>query len=59
MDSFKSLSYDPNNEYTVPYTWGMVGLVYNTKYITEEEAKNGKYKVCATSDISGLSVIFE
>lgn len=26
---------------------------------TEEEAKNGKYKVCAASDISGLSVIFK
>ena len=34
-----NLSYDPNQEYSVPFTWGTVGIVYNTKYIdlTEEE----------------------
>ena len=37
-DTYKNLSYDPENKYTVPYTWGMVGLVYNTKYVTAEEA---------------------
>ena len=35
-DSFKSPDYDANQEYSVPYTWGTVGLIYNTKYITEE-----------------------
>ena len=34
-DSFKSPDYDPAQEYSVPYTWGTVGLIYNTKYITE------------------------
>lgn len=29
MDSFKNPVYDPANEYSVPYTWGMVCLVYN------------------------------
>ena len=33
---FKNPDYDPTNEYSVPYTWGTVGLIYNTKYITEE-----------------------
>ena len=35
-DIFKNPDYDPTNEYSVPYTWGTVGLIYNTKYITEE-----------------------
>ena len=35
-DVFKNPDYDPTNEYSVPYTWGTVGLIYNTKYITEE-----------------------
>ncbi len=35
-DVFKNPDYDPLNEYSVPYTWGTVGLIYNTKYITEE-----------------------
>ncbi len=35
-DSYKNLSYDPTNEYTVPYTVGYVGIIYNTKYVTDE-----------------------
>ena len=31
-DSFKNTSYDPENKYSVPYTWGTVGIIYNTKY---------------------------
>ena len=34
--SFKNPNYDANQEYSVPYTWGTVGLIYNTKYVTEE-----------------------
>ncbi len=29
MDSFKNPVYDSKNEYSVPYTWGMVCLIYN------------------------------
>lgn len=32
---FKHLEYDPKNEYTVPYTWGTVGIVYNKTKVTE------------------------
>lgn len=28
-DSVKGLPYDPNNEYSVPYFWGTVGIVYD------------------------------
>ena len=35
MDDFKNLNYDPENKYSVPYTWGMVGLLYNTKVVKE------------------------
>lgn len=28
-DRFKNLAFDPNNEYTVPYMWGTVGIIYN------------------------------
>lgn len=36
MDSFKNPAYDPNGEYTVPYTWGTVGLVYNKTMVDGE-----------------------
>ena len=36
-DSFKNMAYDPDNVYSVPYTWGYVGLIYNTRYVNEED----------------------
>lgn len=35
-ESFRDGDYDPGNRYSVPYTWGVVGLFYNTDYIQEE-----------------------
>ena len=32
---FKGLAFDPNNEYSVPYFWGTVGIIYNKDLITE------------------------
>ncbi len=32
---FRNLPYDPANEYTVPYTWGTVGIIYNTTMVEE------------------------
>lgn len=29
MDRFVNPEYDPQNQYSVPYTWGTVGLIYN------------------------------
>ena len=37
-EEYKNPDFDPTNEYSVPYTWGVVGIVYNKKYVTEEEA---------------------
>ena len=34
-------SYDPKNEYSVPYTWGTVGIFYNTKYVDEADLQLG------------------
>ena len=34
-ERFKGLSYDPDNKYTVPYTWGTVGIIYNTTMVDE------------------------
>ena len=34
-ERFKNLPYDPANEYTVPYAWGTIGIIYNTTMIEE------------------------
>ena len=31
--TFKNLEYDPQNEYSVPYMWGTVGILYNKKMV--------------------------
>ena len=41
MDSFKHPSYDPNDEYSVPYLWGTFGIIYNTKVVDKEDTKWG------------------
>lgn len=32
---FKNPDYDPQNLYSVPYTWGVVGIFYNTDFVEE------------------------
>ncbi|WP_415298574.1 ABC transporter substrate-binding protein [Clostridium perfringens] len=34
-EQFKNLAYDPTNEYSVPYMWGTVGIIYNTKRVSD------------------------
>lgn len=49
-ETFKNLPCDPENKYSVPYTWGTVGIIYNSKYVDEEDLVgwellwNEKYK---------------
>ncbi len=32
-EAFRNTAYDPENQYSVPYTWGTVGILYNEKYV--------------------------
>ena len=49
-EAFRDQAYDPQNAYSVPYTWGTVGLIYNKNYVSEEDAQswsclwNSKYQ---------------
>ena len=36
-ETFRNTAYDPENKYSVPYTWGTVGILYNTKYVDEAD----------------------
>lgn len=37
MDSFKNPLYDSGSAYSVPYTWGTVGIIYNKNYVDEKD----------------------
>ncbi len=49
-EQFRGLYYDPEDAYSVPYTYGRVGIIYNTNYVDEEDLGgwdilwNEKYK---------------
>ncbi len=36
-EQFRNLFYDPENKFTVPYTYGMVGIVYDTNIVNEAD----------------------
>ena len=36
-EQFRNLFYDPENKYTVPYTYGMVGIVYDSNIVAKED----------------------
>ena len=36
-DKYRYPDFDPTGEYSVPYTWGTVGIIYNTKFVDEED----------------------
>ena len=39
-EAFRNQAYDPENLYSVPYTWGTVGLIYNRNYVSDEDAES-------------------
>ncbi len=49
-EDYKGLFFDKNDEYSVPYTYGMVGIIYNSTMVDEQDVGswdllwNEKYK---------------
>ena len=36
-DTFKGLYYDPNDQYSIPYTYGVVGVIYDANVVDEAD----------------------
>ena len=56
-ESYKNTAYDPNNAYSVPYTWGTVGVIYNTKYV--DEADVGSWDLLWNEKYAGKILMFD
>lgn len=56
-EAYKNTSYDPENKYTVPYTWGTVGIIYNKKYVSEEDI--GSWDLLWNTKYSGKILMFD
>lgn len=55
-DEFKNTAYDPENKYSVPYTWGTVGVIYNDKYV--DEADVGGWDLLWNEKYAGKILMF-
>ena len=55
-EDFKNTAYDPENKYSVPYTWGTVGILYNTKYVDEADVTG--WELLWNEKYSGKTLMF-
>lgn len=56
-EAYKNTAYDPQNEYSIPYTWGTVGVIYNKKYV--DEADTGGWDLLWNSKYAGKILMFD
>lgn len=56
-EEFRNQNYDPENLYSVPYTWGTVGLIYNSKYVTSDDVDS--WKLMWNEDYKGKILMFD
>ena len=56
-EAYKNTAYDTNNEYSVPYTWGTVGVIYNKKYV--DEADIGSWDLLWNDKYAGKILMFD
>ena len=55
-DAYKGLEFDPNNEYSVAYTWGTVGIIYNTTML---DYVPDSWSVLWDENLSGQILMFD
>ena len=58
-EEVKNLPYDPGNEYSVPYFWGSVGIVYDTTKVTEEELEQEGYNIFLNEKYKGDIYLYD
>ncbi len=57
-DEFKNLPHDPKNEYSVPYTYGMLGIIYNVEGVDEEDLEDLSWSLLWNEKYAGKILQF-
>ncbi len=52
-DDFKNTYYDPDNCFSVPYTYGMVGIIYNTRLVDEADVAEKSWSILWNEKYAG------
>lgn len=57
-DTYRNLEYDPANEYSVPYTFGCVGVIYNETMVDPEDVENQSWDLIYNEKYKGKILQF-
>lgn len=56
-EKYLGLEFDPEQKYSVPYTWGAVGIIYNTREV--DEADIGSWDILWNPKYAGQTAMFD
>lgn len=59
VDAIKGLPYDPKNEYSIPYFWGTVGIVYDKTKVSEEDLEKDGWNIFLDQKFKGDIYLYD
>ena len=59
VDAIKGLPYDPKNEYSIPYFWGTVGIVYDKRKVSEEDLEKDGWNIFLDQKFKGDIYLYD
>ena len=59
VEAIKGLPYDPKNEYSIPYFWGTVGIVYDKTKVLEEDLENEGWNIFLDQKYKGDIYLYD
>ena len=57
-DNFKGLDYDREDKYSVPYTYGMLGIIYNSEFVDAEDVADESWDLLWNEKYAGKILQF-
>lgn len=57
--AYKNLSHDPENKYSVPYFWGTIVIIYNSKYVDKADVENESLDLLWNEKYAGKILMFD
>jgi len=58
-DAVKGLPYDPNNEYSIPYFWGSVGIVYDKNKVDIKDLEKEGFNIFLDKKYKGQIYLYD
>ena len=58
-DAVRGMSYDPDNDWSIPYFWGSVGLVYNHENVDPAIIEREGWEILRNTDYAGHIYIYD